>query len=171
MDVQHFLQSDMVQNIFLDLPIELLYGFTMKISQKAEYAIMAVLDLALHAPPNSGVPSAEVARRTGVPEKFLEAILLDLRKTGFVSSKRGPNGGHRLACDPSRLTVGAILEAIDGPLLPPSRDARRNTTPAETCMQTLIGRVAAAVHGVVNTVTIEELRRQVEPESSVDFII
>jgi Rrf2 family protein len=143
----------------------------MKISQKAEYAVRAVLDLTLHAPPNSGVRSLEVARRTGVPEKFLEAILLDLRKGGFVSSKRGPDGGHWLARDPSRLTVGAILESIDGPLSVSSRSARRDTTSADICLQALWGRVAASVHAVVDATSLEDLRRQASPQGGVDFTI
>lgn len=143
----------------------------MKMSQKAEYAVRAVLDLALHAPPSSGVRSSEIARRTGVPAKFLEAILLDLRKSGFVSSKRGPDGGHWLARDPSRVTVGAILEAIDGSLATARRTARRRTTPADVCLQALWARVEAAVHSVVDTVTLDDLRRQADTGGVMDFSI
>jgi Rrf2 family transcriptional regulator, cysteine metabolism repressor len=143
----------------------------MKISQKAEYAVRAALDLALHGQPNSGVRSLEVARRTGVPGKFLEAILLDLRKGGFVSSKRGPDGGHWLARDPSLITVGAVLEAIDGPLGATRRKTRRRATPADTCVEALWGRVEAAVHTIADTVTLDDLRRQVETRGGMDFTI
>jgi Rrf2 family protein len=143
----------------------------MRISQKAEYAVRAVLDLALFAPANSGVRSADVARRTGVPEKFLDAIMLDMRKKGLVSSKRGPDGGHWLARDPSRLTVGAILEAIDGPLFVPVEDARRGASAADVSLRALWGKVATSVHAVVDAVTIEDLRRQAAPQSGVDFAI
>jgi Rrf2 family protein len=88
----------------------------MRISQKARYAVRAALDLTLQPAGDRGIRSAEVARRTGVPEKFLEAILRDLREAGLVTSKRGPDGGHRLAGDPARLTVLAVVEAIDGSL-------------------------------------------------------
>jgi Rrf2 family protein len=143
----------------------------MRISQKAEYAVRAMLDLALHAPANSGVRSSEVARRTGVPEKFLEAILLDLRKSGFVSSRRGPDGGHRLERDPARVTVGAVLEAIDGPLAAARRKARRRVTPADLCLDALWGQIETALYSVVNTVTVDDLRRQVETRGGMDFII
>jgi len=143
----------------------------MKISQKAEYAVRAALDLALHALPNAGLRSSEVARRTGVPEKFLEAILLDLRKGGFVLSKRGPDGGHRLARDPSRITVGAIVEAIDGPLGAARRKTRRRATPADICVETLWGEVESAVHGVVDGVTLDDLRRQADTRGGMDFNI
>jgi Rrf2 family protein len=142
-----------------------------KISHKADYAMRAVLDLALHAPPNSGVRSADVAHRTGAPEKFLEAILLDLRKSGFISSKRGPDGGHWLARDPARVTAGALLEAIDGPLLTSTRSPRRASTPADICVQALWDRVAASVRAVVDAVTIDDLRRQANPGVGEDFVI
>jgi Rrf2 family protein len=143
----------------------------MKVSQRAEYAVRAALDLALHVSPQSGSRSSDVARRTGVPEKFLEAILLELRKSGFVSSKRGPDGGHWLARDPSRVTVGAILEAIDGSLATARRKARRRATPADVCLQTLWGKVEEAVHSVVDAVTLDELRRQADPRNVTDFTI
>jgi len=143
----------------------------MRVSQKAEYAVRAILDLALHAPPNRGVRSQEIARRTGVPKKFLEAILLHLRNGGLVSSKRGPDGGHWLARDPARVTVGAVLVAIDGPLADASRNARRSSSTADLCVEALWGKVAAAVQGVVDAVTIEDLRRQADARGTVDFSI
>ncbi len=143
----------------------------MTVSQKAEYALRAVLDLALHAPPNSGVRSLEVARRTGVPAKFLEAILLDLRKAGFVSSKRGPDGGHWLARDPSRVTVGAILDAMDGAAAAGRRKVRRRATPADLCLDAFWARVDAGVRSVVDTVTIDDLRRQADTRGALDYSI
>jgi Rrf2 family protein len=143
----------------------------MKTSQKAEYAVRAVLDLALHAPPDSGVRSSQIARRTGVPEKFLEVIMLDLRKKGFVSSKRGPDGGHWLARDPSRLTVGAILDAIDGTPAEAPRKTHRRATPADACLEALWTRVEAAERSIVDTVTVDDLRRQAGNAGVVDFSI
>jgi Rrf2 family protein len=143
----------------------------MTISQKAEYAVRAMLDLALHAPANGGLRSSDVAKRTGVPEKFLEAILLELRKSGFVASKRGPDGGHRLARDPARVTVGAILEAIDGSLTAARRKVRRRFTAADLCLEAFWGRVDTALYSVVNSVTVDDLCRQVETRGGMDFII
>jgi Rrf2 family protein len=141
-----------------------------RISQKAEYAVKAVLDLTLNAPKTSGVHSSEVARRAQVPKKFLDAILLDLRKSGFVSSKRGPDGGHWLARDPARITIGAILEAIDGPLVVAAKPGRR-ATPADACLEALWERVEGAVRSVVDEVTLDDLRHQADALGAVDFSI
>lgn len=143
----------------------------MKISRKAEHAVRAAVDLTLHTPPGRGAHSSDIARRTGVPEKFLEAILRDLRRAGLVSSKRGPDGGHRLAQDPSRIAIGTILTAIDGtPTLAP-RTTRRHTSPANTCVDALWGQVESAVCGVVDGVTLEDLRRQADALGAIDFSI
>jgi len=143
----------------------------MRISLRARHAVRAVLDLALHAPAAGGIRSTEIARRTGVPGKFLGSILLDLGKAGFVSSKRGRDGGHWLACDPARTTLGAILEAIDGPLATPPLRTRRRSGAADACLDQLWRDVAAAARGVVYGVTLEDLRRRADASGAADFSI
>ena len=142
----------------------------MRVSQKAEYALRAMLDLALHAPSQGGTRSSEIAKRTGVPRKFLEAILLDLHKAGFVSSKRGPDGGHWLSRDPSRVTVASILEAIDGPTAVADRGGP-GASAADACLHRLWTRVDGAVSAVVSSVTLEQLRREADTQAPIDFNI
>jgi Rrf2 family protein len=143
----------------------------MRVSQKAKYAVRASLDLAMNAPPNRGLRSAEVARRAGVPEKFLEAILRDLREAGLVESKRGPDGGHRLALEPSRVTVSAVVEAIDGPLSTASPRRRDRPTPEDACVRALWQRAESAVRDVLAGVTLDDLRREARRPEALDFTI
>jgi Rrf2 family protein len=147
------------------------YNGRMRISLKAEYAVRAVLDLALHAPTEGGTPASEMARRTGVPETFLKAILRDLRKAGLITSKRGPEGGHWLARDPARLTIGAIVETIDGPFSDSTAKARGGRTPEERCLSSLWGEVAGAVRDVLANVTLEDLRRRTGAPVALDYAI
>jgi Rrf2 family iron-sulfur cluster assembly transcriptional regulator len=142
-----------------------------KISLKADYAVRALLDLAIHAPARGGIRSSDIAQRTRVPRKFLEAILLELRKAGFVASKRGPDGGHWMACDPARVTVGAILEAIDGRLSTARPPARSSGAGADACLQSMWARADRAIHAVVDSVTLEDLRREADTEAALDFCI
>jgi len=74
--------------------------------------------LARRAAENQAIRTAEVAKEEGIPEKFLEAILLDLRKASLLRSQRGPEGGHRLARSPAEISLGDIWRAMDGPLSP-----------------------------------------------------
>jgi Rrf2 family protein len=115
--------------------------------------------------------SSEIVRNTGLPPKFLEATLGELRRAGFIASKRGPDGGHWLARDPSRITVGAILEAIDGPLSLTTPAEPRRASAAEVCLGALWRRLDQAIHGVVDHVLLDDLRRQAETRGALDFAI
>jgi len=87
------------------------------ISQKAKYAFKALFYLA-GQPAGVSVQIEEIAASEGIPRKFLEHILLDLKKKGIVSSRRGRAGGYYLVQTPAEMTIGAILRAIDGPIAP-----------------------------------------------------
>ena len=85
----------------------------MRISAKADYEVRAAMGLSLVEGP---VKAEHLAHRHGIPLKFLEKILFDLRHAGLVATRRGPEGGYRLAKDASEITVADILRAVDGPL-------------------------------------------------------
>ena len=82
----------------------------MRISARGEYAILAVLDLALRRG-DALVPIQDIAGRQGIPQRYLEQVLLALKRAGLLGSKRGSTGGYSLTRDPSELTVGAVLRA------------------------------------------------------------
>lgn len=87
----------------------------MKITARAEYASLAVLDLALHY--NSGqVQAKEIADRQQIPLKFLEQILIQLRNAGLVRSIRGASGGYLLARPPDEISLKDVVEAVEGEL-------------------------------------------------------
>ena len=89
----------------------------MKITYKGDYALKAVLDLALRY--GSGVVTIQdISQRADIPLKFLEQVLLDLKRGGFVISRRGKEGGYLLAKAPSEITVGDVVRFIDGPTEP-----------------------------------------------------
>jgi len=89
----------------------------MQVSQKSLYALRAVLELAKHY--GSGPQKiAQIADRQGIPQRFLEGILRELKGGGFVRSRRGNEGGYELARAPGVLTVGEIMGFIEGPIGP-----------------------------------------------------
>jgi Rrf2 family protein len=87
------------------------------ISQKAKYAFKALFRLA-EQEPGSSLQIEEIASGAGVPRRFLEHILLDLKRKGIVASRRGRAGGYALVVGPAELTIGAVLRAVDGPIAP-----------------------------------------------------
>jgi Rrf2 family iron-sulfur cluster assembly transcriptional regulator len=88
----------------------------MRVSTRGDYASRALLSLALRA---DGSPTSvrDIAERTGLPQPYLEQILLALKGAGIVRSKRGVGGGYVLARPPEQITLGQIVSAVDGPIM------------------------------------------------------
>lgn len=85
------------------------------LSQKARYALRALLHLVEHAN-GRPVQLAGVAERQAIPRKYLEFIMVDLKKAGLVISRRGPGGGYVLSRPPSEISFVEVIRAIDGPI-------------------------------------------------------
>ncbi len=83
------------------------------LSKRSKYALNALLELA-RAGEDEYLTSSQIADVAGVPKKFLEAILVDLRHAGFVQSRKGRYGGHALRVKPSEVTVADIIRLFDG---------------------------------------------------------
>jgi Rrf2 family protein len=87
------------------------------LSQKAKYGLKAVLALT-ELGEGKMMLISEIAQQQNVPSKFLELILLELKRHGLVHSQRGKNGGYALSRPPSQITFGQIVRILDGPLAP-----------------------------------------------------
>jgi Rrf2 family transcriptional regulator, cysteine metabolism repressor len=122
----------------------------MNISVKTEYALHAVLDLALQ-PAGEPVKIADIARRQKIPQKFLELILSSLKQGGFVESRRGAEGGYRLAKPAEEITVGAVLSFVED-----GKKAKRS--PGDP-FSPLWKKVDDAVSGIVDHTTFAEMAR------------
>lgn len=86
-----------------------------KVSTRGDYASRALLSLALHR--DDGPTSVrDIAERTGLPQPYLEQILLALKGAGLVRSKRGVGGGYVLARDAAEISLAEIVSAVDGPI-------------------------------------------------------
>ncbi|MCL5962324.1 MAG: Rrf2 family transcriptional regulator [Chloroflexi bacterium] len=89
----------------------------MKVSMKSDYSLRAVLDLAGRFG-KGPIQSADIAARQGIPEAYLEQLLTHLRKAGLIQSVRGPQGGHLLARPPEQISVGDVIDALEGSVAP-----------------------------------------------------
>ena len=133
----------------------------MRISAKGEYAIKAMLDLALRDP-DTLEPIQDIAKRQSIPQRYLEQVLLGLKRTGFLHSRRGSAGGYRLAKPPDQITVGALLRAVEGQAGVgfAGRASRGSAGDASGDLIQLWRAVSEAVDAVVDGTTLEDLRRQ-----------
>ena len=87
------------------------------LTSKGKYALKAMVHLA-GKPASAMTQGADIARANAISKKFLDAILTDLRRAGFIYSKKGKGGGYALIRPPREICVGAIVRAVDGPLAP-----------------------------------------------------
>jgi Rrf2 family cysteine metabolism transcriptional repressor len=86
----------------------------LKVSAKAEYACLALIDLAQRKTEDKPVHLWEIARAQGIPQSTLMQIMLKLKNAGLVRSARGAEGGYRLAQPPDEIKLGQVLKVIDG---------------------------------------------------------
>ena len=89
----------------------------MKISAKAEYALLAMMELVQGYGARDVISVEEIANKQGIPQKYLVHILIQLKKSGLIDSRRGYAGGYVLARDPARVTLGDVIRVMEGPIL------------------------------------------------------
>ena len=89
----------------------------MRVSTRGDYACRALLSLALHLDESGPTSVRDIAERTGLPQPYLEQILLSLKGAGLVASKRGVGGGYVLARPAEEVTLAEIISAVDGPIV------------------------------------------------------
>ncbi|APG85505.1 Rrf2 family transcriptional regulator [Sinorhizobium glycinis] len=87
------------------------------LTKKGKYGLKALVDLARLGPGETAFVT-EIATRNNIPKKFLDTILLELRNTGILRSKKGPNGGYSLSKPATEIMIGQVIRALDGPLAP-----------------------------------------------------
>lgn len=152
----------------------------MKITYKGDYALKALFQLALRYGEDGAMSINEIAKSGDMPTKFLEQILLMLRKGAFVKSKRGIKGGFYLARPPKDITVGDVIRFVEGPIGPIScieEECYKGCKDTASCIfRNVWVDVRNAISTVIDTLTFEELvmkYRDKEPAigSSGDYAI
>jgi Rrf2 family protein len=128
----------------------------MRISAKADYAVRAALELAAAEGPVKG---DVLARAQGIPLKFLENILIDLRHSGIVRSQRGPEGGYWLARPPAEISVADVIRSVEGPLASVRGESPEDLDYAGAAqhLQHVWVALRANLRGVLETVTLEDV--------------
>jgi Rrf2 family protein len=136
-----------------------------RVSSKVDYAVRAAVELAT-AEPGVNVKAEAIAEAQDIPRKFLDNILQGLRQAGLVESRRGPDGGHRLARAADAITLADIIRAIDGPLANVggrSPDELELAGPAAPLREVWVA-VRASLREVLEVVTLDDVASGDLPE-------
>jgi Rrf2 family protein len=143
----------------------------MRISAKAEYACVAVLELAARHGGTQPLTVKVIAETHGIPQRYLVQILLQLKGAGYVQSTRGASGGYQLARPPDEMTVLEVMTAIDGPLPTRHEPAASPRSPATQALCSVWDEVLAKEQTLLAEVTFAELvRRLRQPAAEMYYI-
>ena len=160
-------------NAYVIISIDLVdKGEKLFISQKCQYALRAIFELARHNGEGL-VKIAEIARAQAIPPRFLEVILSQLKQGKFVMSQRGNTGGYRLIRAPKTLTVGEIIRFIQGPVGPVgciAGDEKEKCSLYGDCVfLPMWEKVQNAISDVYDNTTIQDLVDQ-EKKKNMKFV-
>ncbi len=141
----------------------------MKLSTRSRYGARLVLDMAFKFN-NGPVRLGSIARRQGIPLKYLEQIIIPLKKAEYVRSVRGPKGGHMLARDPAQITVGEIVSLLEGGIkLVKCSNHPETCDRSGFCLTRFLWKEAAeAIHQRLDKVTFADLVEQARINGDVE---
>ena len=128
----------------------------MRLSKRTEYGLRAIVQLA-RLWPRGYVQSRDLAQQENLPNKFLEAILLALRRGGFLESKIGREGGYRLSRAPRDIRVGELIRRLEGRLTVKENGRADDRSPGQMAVHLLNERLTDAMDEVLDKMTLEEL--------------
>ena len=141
------------------------------ISKKAKYGLKAMLRLARDYG-RGPVLIADLAAEEGIPRKFLEFILLELKQKGMLQSKKGKGGGYLLARRPEEITAGSVLRALGGALTPVPCVGDPRAAPCDECkdaaacrIRLLMAEVDEATTSILDAATLDEMNHRGESAS------
>ncbi|MGR3698490.1 MAG: RrF2 family transcriptional regulator [Roseovarius sp.] len=147
------------------------------ITHKTKYALKALMVLADEkAGEAEALRIEEIADRSGAPKRFLEHILLDLKRAGLIGSRRGRKGGYEMIKEPRRVSLAEVLRLIDGPMAPLPCLSRKAYQRCEDCKDEQSCRVRAVFGGfyatyilMIESLTVADLQEDARPLESFGY--
>jgi Rrf2 family protein len=144
----------------------------MRISAKAEYACVAMLELAANYTETQPLRIKVIADTQGIPQRFLVQILLQLKTAGLVASVRGAAGGYQLARTPDSISLADIINAIDDRALTPrSALGEAHRSPVVQTLLSVWREIQVAQQNMLEQLTLAELMRRTQQANGLSYQI
>ncbi len=147
------------------MPLSVTIRELVKLSKRTEYGLRAVVQLA-RLEPRTYVQAKDLAKQEDLPSKWLEAILLALRRGDFLESKVGSGGGYRLSRAPRDIRVGDLIRRLEGRFTVKEEVRPSDMSPGEIACHLLNERLTEATDAVLDVITLEELLEQIAKTGS-----
>jgi Rrf2 family protein len=141
----------------------------LRLSKRTEYGLQAVIQLA-RLWPTAFIQSRDLALQEDIPNKFLEAILLALRRGGFLESKVGSGGGYRLSRAPKEIGVGDLIRRLEGRLSIKEKEgvSSADLSLGKAAVRLVNERLTEAIDDVLDKMSLEQLMEQVNKAANVN---
>lgn len=144
-------------------------AFTVDLSCKSEYALLALLELSPHYGSGEPLQIRQIAAQQNIPDRYLEQLLATLRRAGLVKSQRGARGGYLLARDPWKITLYDVVSCIEGFDAQTGPEKSPETSEA-LVIQTVWGEVRQAAEDVLQRYTLQDLVDQRNAKQQLDIM-
>lgn len=142
----------------------------MELSCKSEYALLALLELAVHYKEGEPLQIRQIAAGQNIPDRYLEQLLATLRRSGLVKSQRGARGGYLLSRAPWKITLFEVVDCIEGV---EAKSGRQSTT-GETLEKAVIWEAWqeawAAANSVLKNYTLQDLSDRRDSRRQLDLM-
>jgi len=134
----------------------------MKLSKKAEYALKALIELAIDHEHGVNVTLInDIAKRENIPPRYLEQILLNLKKSGLLTSKRGVGGGYTLNKPTDKIMLGEVIRIVDGPLAIPGYASKKSLAEDKDevsyVLNNVMSEVGSAIKNIMDSVSLKDM--------------
>jgi Rrf2 family transcriptional regulator, cysteine metabolism repressor len=143
----------------------------MRVSAKAEYACIAMLELAANHADTHPVRVKTIADNHDIPQRFLVQILLQLKAAGLVVSLRGSAGGYQLARSANAITLSDVINAIDSSQQPRQIPALATSSPAVQAIHSVWKQAQAQEQRLLEEITLSELIRRMQKDNALSYQI
>jgi Rrf2 family protein len=143
----------------------------MRVSAKAQYACVAMLELALSYQDSNPIQIKTIADAHGISQRFLVQILLQLKVAGLVVSVRGAAGGYHLAKSPDRVSLGEVIHAIDQPASVSSALDELTRSPSVDAVAGALREVQGRTERLLDEITLEDLIRRAQQKNVLSYQI
>lgn len=145
----------------------------MELSNKSEYALLAMLELAAHYHKNEPMQIRQIALQQDIPDRYLEQLLAALRRSGLIRSERGAKGGYFLSRDPRKITVLDIVNCMEGIDGQRTRSSGSSKTAARAEIIEIWQEARQAADAVLQSCTLQDLldKQNAQRQRSVMYYI
>ncbi|AKG20980.1 RrF2 family transcriptional regulator [Calothrix sp. 336/3] len=143
----------------------------MELSCKSEYAILALLELAIHYESGEPLQIRQIAAQQNIPDRYLEQLLATMRRGGLVKSQRGSKGGYLLSREPWKITIFEVLGCVEGlDKVKTSEDDSKPKTVDSAVVEEVWLEARQAANGVLQKYTLADLREKRNSRRQLDIM-